>query len=352
MLDTVDPERLDPYLDHLRALPFVSGAYLVADATGRNLQHLPQVGAHVVLETPDGETHCPIRRLTSHLSREVAAGLVHLGRDVPGLLVFAPAVGRDLGDLFAREGVNFMDLAGNCHLRIADRYIARIQGQATAHSTTLDKGLRAPSYAALLALLIDPTLVGGTTRVIATVAGVSPQTAADLRARLVEQGFIHHVRGQHRWAPQGWTHARDLWLAGWTTTLFPHLLVGRFHARERDVGSLEARLAPMLTGLVPWRWGGGAAADRLTHYYRGDRTVIYVEQAPADLARRLGLMPAADGTVLLVRSPGPLGFHGPRADTVHPLVVYADLLTEGHDRARDAAREIAQRYLVAATERP
>ena len=111
---------------------------------------------------------------------------------------------------------------------------------------------------------------------------------------------------------------------------------------------LEARLAPALSAIGPWRWGGGAAADRLTHYYRGDRTVAYVEQPPADLARRLGLVPAADGPVLLVRAPGPLAFRSPHAETVHPLLVYADLLAEGHDRARDAAREIDARYLAPA----
>lgn len=51
------------------------------------------------------------------------------------------------------------------------------------------------------------------------------------------------------------------------------------------------------------------------------------------------------GELTLTRAPGPLAFEGRTPDTVHPLLVYADLMTEGHDRAREAAAEIYERYL-------
>jgi hypothetical protein len=46
------------------------------------------------------------------LTRELAERLLHVGADVPGLLVLAPVVGRDLGELFAAARINVMDLAG------------------------------------------------------------------------------------------------------------------------------------------------------------------------------------------------------------------------------------------------
>ena len=48
----------------------------------------------------------------------------------------------------------------------------------------------------------------------------------------------------------------------------------------------------------------------------------------------------------LVQAPGPRAFEGPNAEVVHPLLVYADLLAEGHDRAREAAAEIYETYLA------
>jgi hypothetical protein len=61
--------------------------------------------------------------------------------------------------------------------------------------------------------------------------------------------------------------------------------------------------------------------------------------------KTLPLVPDREGEVALLRVPGPLAFEGPQPDVVHPLLVYLDLLTEDHDRARDAAAEIYRRYL-------
>ena len=349
-------EALDPYLNRLRELPFVEAAEVVEKApaaTTAGLVGTYQADAAILVQTLSGQRRCLVDHKLTHLSAEAAMRLVTIRHAVPKLMVFAPHIGRDLGELFTREGVNFIDLAGNCHVRFDDRYLARIQGNAQAAQSPGDKGMRAASYGGLLALLIERDLLDGTTRAIASAAGdISPQTAADLRARLVEQGLLLRARGHHRWSPTGRKHALDLWLTGWTTTLFPRLLVGRFRARTRDLPTLEAQLAAALTPITPWRWGGGAGAQRLTQFYRGEQTVIYVQESPTDLAKRLGLVPDRAGPVVLVRSPGTLAFRGPHPETVHPLLVYADLLAEGHERAREAAAELSARFLAAPAESP
>ena len=124
--------------------------------------------------------------------------------------------------------------------------------------------------------------------------------------------------------------------------------VGRFRAKQHTADAIEADLAPRLAALGEWRWGGGAGAQRLTGYYRGDRTIIYVREADPAAVRKLPLVPDPAGDVALVRAPGPLAFEGPNPEVVHPLLVYADLLTEGHDRAREAAAEIYEKYLAEA----
>jgi hypothetical protein len=350
------PDALDPYLTRLRELPFVVDARVEErepGATAGAARRKYRADAAIRVDTPTGPQRCFVEHKQTHLSAETAQHLVTIQREVPELMVFAPHVGRDLGELFTRERVNFIDLSGNCHVRFGDRYLARVQGNTPTPQNPADKGMRAASYEALLALLIDPELLDGTTRAIASAAGdISPQTAADLRARLVEQGLLLRTRRHHRWSPTGRKHALDLWLTGWTSTLFPRLLVGRFRARTRDLPVLESQLAAAITPIAPWRWGGGAAAQRLTQFYRGEQTVLYVEQPPADLAKRLALVPDRAGPVVLARSPGPLAFRGPHPETVHPLLIYADLLAEGHDRAREAAAELSAQLLTPHTESP
>ncbi len=67
---------------------------------------------------------------------------------------------------------------------------------------------------------------------------------------------------------------------------------------------------------------------------------------PADLRRRLRGVPAPDGPLIVLRFPGPKGLEGRAPDTAHRLLVYTELLTDGSERACDAAQELADRYSI------
>jgi hypothetical protein len=337
-------EFVERCLVHVRDLPFVRRATVSVSGADRE----PSVDAQLSITTPQGTSVLPCEIKRTHLRNETAQLVIHAARRAPGLTVFAPAVGRELGEVFERAGVNFVDAAGNCHLNLADQYVARIQGRTAPSHAQNDRGLRAPAYRALFTLLVRPSLINAPSRAIAAEAEVSPQTANDVRRRLVEQGLVLETKKRHEWTPNRFKDARSLWLAGFTTSLSPSLMVGRFRARESEPDKLEQRIEPLLDATCEWRYGGGAAGLRLTGYYRGERTVLYTRDAPTDLATRLHLLRDASGPILLMRAPGRLAFESPDPRSVHPLLAYADLLAEGHDRARDAAGELYDKFLSAA----
>lgn len=128
--------------------------------------------------------------------------------------------------------------------------------------------------------------------------------------------------------------------------MFPSLSLGRFRAEGKDPRLVEESLGERLGDGPSWRWVGGAAAHRLTGYCRGPRTVLYFASVPPPPVRKLGLLPSADGDVWLARAPGPAAFTGSDERCVHPLLVYADLLAEADDRAREAAAELRRRFLA------
>ena len=343
-MDRLDP--LAPYLVHLRQLPFVRnvGVKTTEIAEGDHL-----FDAKLELRTADGRSVFLVELKRTHLSQDVAERLLYIRRVVPNLLLFCPLVGRGLAERFGREGLNFVDLAGNCHVRIGDRYLAHIEGRRGDTKPQSERGLRAQGYRVLFALLVQPELTMATARAIAEAAGgVSPQTAIDTRSRFVERGILLDTSRGPVWAPRGWKDALDLFVQGFTTTLAPQLAIGRYRAKERDVAALEAELQNRLAALddVEWRWGGGAASVRLTGYFRGDETVLYVKNVSEGLAKQLQLRPDNQGPVRLYKAPGPHAFESPVRDCVHPLLAYVDLLAEGDERARDGAAEIYRRYLA------
>ncbi len=335
-------------LEHVQALPFVRHATLTAPSP----KDQSSIDALLSVETPQGlyKLPCEIRR--AHLQVETAHALVHIAASHPGLIVIAPAIGRKLGDLLERADVNFVDVVGNCYVRLGDRYLARIQGRSASDQVRTGRGLRAPAYRALLALLVRPELIDAPSRAIAADADVSPQTANELRRRLLEQGIVLKAGGRHGWAPGRRKDAVALWLAGFTASLAPSLEIGRFRAKERDPVELERRIEPLLDALCDWRYGGGAAAVRLSAHYRGDRTVLYVRNEPSDLWTKLGLVRDSSGPILLAGAPCRQAFESMAPRCVHPLLAYADLLAEGHDRAREAAGELHARFLATSGQRP
>jgi hypothetical protein len=231
-------------------------------------------------------------------------------------------------------------------LKLGDRYFVRVQGRRTADEGCASKGLRAPSYRVLLAFLIDSDLLAAPSRFVATETDVSPQTAITLRRRLAEEGLVVEAGKRRYWAPRRRKDAVALWLAGFTASLLPNILLGRFRSIEKDPVELEHRIEPLLDRVCDWRYGGGAAAMRLTGYYRGNQTVLYLRNEPSNLQDKLRLVRDARGPILLLRAPGRQAFRSPIPRCVHPLLAYADLLSEGHDRAREAAGELYTQYLA------
>jgi hypothetical protein len=332
--------KLAPYLERLRALPFVRSIEVVKENVKVGGVH---VDALLAIKTPTGKKRVFCEVKSSNMSHELAFQAVALLRDVRPLIVAAPVIGSGVGQLLADNGASFVDLRGNCDLDLGGRYIARIQGRS-GEKTNGARALRTPSYSVLFAVLADPSLISVPVRTLGAAAGVSRQPAVTLRERLLDLGLVLRSARGFVWAPQGQKRALDLWLAGYATSVRPGLLIGAFTTQDPDPGALELRIGPILDKTCTWRWGGGAACDRLTGYFRGEQTVVHVADEPADLPRELRAVPARDGRLVLLRTPGPKGLVGATSETAHPLLVYTELLTNGSERAREAARDLAERF--------
>jgi hypothetical protein len=240
-----EPVELQPYLVRLRALPFVQDVSVRRAEVNRRAA--PDF--ELAVQTESGKQHLFAELKKSHVSRGVAEQLLALRssiRDQGRHLLLAPAVSRELGELLEREHVGFMDLAGNCYLDLGGRYVARIQGRTRSVPCAASKGLRAPAYRALFALLAEPSLARAPVRTLADAAGVSRQAALDIRKRLVDLGILMQTGRTFRWVPGRHKDALDTFVTGYFTTLRPGLVLGRFRTPDPDPRALEKRVEPIL----------------------------------------------------------------------------------------------------------
>lgn len=226
--------------------------------------------------------------------------------------------------------------------------MAFVEGKRPVPTSGGDAAWRAPSYQVLLALLAQPDLLTAPVRSVAAQAGVSTSPVLQVQKKLLQSRFAVHRHDEWQWTPRGLQEARTFWLHGYHATLRPHPLVGRFRPRTAlTQETMERNVDAALRGRYLMRWGGAAAAHRLDSYYRGDRTVVHVDGAatPSSLAPILRMLPDPDGPLVVLRIPGPCALNAPDPTTVHPLLAWAELLEEGHDRASEAAERFASAFL-------
>jgi hypothetical protein len=299
----------------------------------------------LTLKTAAGPRALYVVVKTSHLDRSTADQYSRAIRDnADQWLLLAPVLGRPLRETLTQRGINFLDRQGNCFIRLGPNYVAMVHGRETPRRPK-PKGIRSPGYRVLFALLARRELLNEPVRSIAKVAGVSPQTASDMRARLLAERLVMRGASRMSFIPHRFSDALDLWISGYRSVLRPDLVVGRFRTPDREPEGLEARLAENLRG-SRWRLGGSAAAYRLSGHYRGPNTVVHVEDFPEDTRVALRAIPDPNGPLIVTRFPGPVALEGLTSDTAHPLLVYSEMLVEGSEREIEAATEIRERYLA------
>jgi hypothetical protein len=329
-------------VERLRELPFVEGADLHLERAGRSRR----ADGVIRIVTPTVKREFMLEVKKTHLTRTVVDGVMaRIARDDrPRWILFAPHVGRPLAKYLAEQGANFIDAAGNCRLRIDRRYLATVEGRPQEPRLRQGRGIGVPGLQVLFALLVRPTLVNAPVRVLAAAAGVAAATAANRVVRLREEGLIAVTKQRRLMDPR---RILEQWLKGYETQMRPRLMIGRYRTPDEDPEALERHIAEVFDEKMAWAWGGGAAAHRLTGYYRGLETVVHVPNAPnVDLMKALRALRANDGPLIILKAPGPIAFESEAPRTVHPLLVYTELLFQGDKRAGEAATEVQKRYLA------
>jgi len=335
--------RTSPYLENLLSLPFLRKATLQPERQQKGSRS----DATLELTTARGtRRQLLVEEKRSHLSQALVRDLIARAssRATTPLILFAPYVSPEMGALLVAHGINFVDRAGNCHLDLGGSYVAHVEGRKQRRSPGVPVGMRAPGFRVVFALLVEPGLLNASTRGLARASGVSLGTASNVLRRLEHDRVIVRTKSsRHLVRPDDLV---ERWIAGYAETLRPHLFAGRFQTPDRDPPTLEHRIAGILGEARTWAWGGAAAAFHLTRHYRSHETVLHMESAPPDLPRRLRAIPHSSGQLSVLGVPGPLAFRGPVPRTVHPLLVYTELVLTGSDRAREAASELRSRFLT------
>ncbi|HUH03204.1 MAG TPA: type IV toxin-antitoxin system AbiEi family antitoxin [Kofleriaceae bacterium] len=319
---------LDAALGHLAELAFVRG--------------VSRTGTRVELATDGGRFTLLVSTHAGVLGRMVAERTAHLlaeqaGADVP--VIVAERIGAEVGRVIRDAGANYVDARGNLDLILGPGYVAHIEGRSGEISPARGRSLGLAGYRVLFTVLAQPTKVWPSIRALADAAGVSRQPAHDALQRLTQDACMARTSVGYHLLPERYGRVLDSWLGGYASVVRPKILLATLRRPETAPSELERALEGWDR---EWRFGGTAASFRLTGHYRGPTTIVHVRGPVAGLARELGARPDTAGNLVVLGIPGEAAMSAPRADVVHPLLIYSELMASADERARESARDLLE----------
>jgi hypothetical protein len=268
-----------------------------------------------------------------------------------GLLLVASHVNDRTADLLRSADVQFVDTDGNAFLSGDGVYIwvtGRRTRRAAAGSggASTDRAFHPGGLQLLFHLLTDSALDSGkpgaalvdkTYREISAATGIAHSTVGWVMADLVRQNFVVQVSPGKRMLADR-LRLLERWVQAYIARMRPGLVVERYRPARVDWWQ-DAELADGL-------WSGETAAALLTQSLKPQTFTVFGGQPSHDFVLRHSLQKDVGGTVEFLkpfwRTPPDRAGGGP---CVHPLLIYADLLSIDDDRTRETAQIIYDRYL-------
>lgn len=264
------------------------------------------------------------------------------GRAPTRFLVFAPFIRREQGAVLEQYDIDYVDLAGNAHLRAPGLFV-HVEGLRPAARPRARRRLTRGWTKTVLALLVKPDLIRQPYRPIAEIADVAPATVMTCLADLNAAGFVRREGGMRHLA-----NTRELlalWIQAYVDVLRPKLVQRNFQMKITNKPERWHRLRDVLTKHdIRWALTGTDAALLTEPHLRTEQTEIYgvpdLFEEPG-LLRELQAQPAVVGNLRVIEPPAPIALQGgpdrPEAPMAPLLLAYAELRYQNNDQANEAA---------------
>lgn len=270
--------------------------------------------------------------------------------DQPTWMLFTEHVTAPQAREFRAQKIAFADTRGNAHLWGPGLFVWVIGNKPAARRPKTARLTRPAAARVIFALVQDPRRVQEPYRELAEQADVAPDTVNRVFNDLQHKGFLR-VWGVRERELTRLPELVELWTLAYEEGLRAKLQPKR--CQWLGGGELERLMdrLPTAPNEIPILLGGEVAAAIMTDTLRPTTATLHVPPgAQRDAMKYLDLIPRAEGPVTLLHTFGETNAWEPRhrepAHLADPLLVHAELMRNGDDRARLAADEIYDQYIV------
>jgi hypothetical protein len=259
--------------------------------------------------------------------------LKELQEQVGPIMLVAERLYPNIKKLLNEAGIDWMDVAGNIHLKEEETLIWIDRHTTTPIQQKKNRAFTKTGLKVVFLVLHDETWLNRTYREIAEAADVALGNIKHVLDGLKEHEFVY-AENKDVLKLKNKEKLLDQWLTAFADELKPRIKKGRYNFinKEAEQNWKELQLGEQDL------WGGEPAADLLTNDLIPLEYILYTQKNRAELIKKFKLIPDEKGKVE-VREPfwtieGDLPNIAPR------LVVYTDLMVTGDPRNVKIAKEI------------
>jgi len=256
----------------------------------------------------------------------------------------APYISPQSAEICAKEGVGFLDLAGNCRLSFGQIFIRRESNRNPFAQKRDLRSLYAPKSTRVLRVLLMRKFDWWKTQALADEASVSLGQVANVKKLLLDREWIAEGDEGFRL-----TNPQDL-LTDWTENYTYRKNTVRDFYSMMGTDEVEDVFAKACRELdIPYAFTCFSGARRVAPAVRGQRTMAYVSTISAALLEQVGLKEVQSGANVSLIIPYDEGVYYEAREMnalriVCPVQLYLDL--KGYKgRGEEAAEAVWKQEL-------
>ena len=259
------------------------------------------------------------------------------------LLIISGYIPLEITREYASAGINYLDVAGNCHIRYKNLAIA-IEGKRKEKipKANQSRAFQEAGVKLIFQLLNDPSNLHLPYRKLAEIANVSLGSVGSVMKELTDLDFILET-GKKR-NLKNTPLLLDRWVTAYHDSLRPRLILKRMKyispEQHRNWNKLPVHDADAVV-----LWGGEPAADLLTNYLSPEKFTLYTNGSWQALMRDLKLVPDEKGDIEVLEIFWNENDKHREKYIVPPLLIYADLMGSRIGRNVETAKLILENEL-------
>jgi hypothetical protein len=256
------------------------------------------------------------------------------------LIVLAQYILPSAKEILRKHKINYIEANGNVYLQTSTQLLW-LDNQKPLKPLTIkeNRAFSVTGCKVLFYLLQNEAHFYEPYRVIAKATQTSLGNITNIFNALKNNGFLINTRDKN-FKLINKKELLDKWVEAYNAVLKPSLFMGTC----TNIKNNELHIWQQLKFKNNhFQWGGEAAGNILTNYLNPGLLEMYSHTSNMNLQKTYKLISSKNGHIYLYKAFWDL--NKSEQNTVHPLLVYADLLNDENTRKHETALKIYEKYL-------